>query len=106
MPPWLPPRYAALVRACWSAEAADRPTFAGILRELRDALREALDEGAEAAARAAAGVVAAAATAAAAAGAEEASSQQQQLCPQREQPESSRDSSATSGRGAESAPPA
>ena len=102
VPPWLPPRYAALVRACWSAEVGDRPTFAGILGELGEMLREALAAGAEAAAQAAAGVVAAAV--AAAAEEEPPPSSQQQLYPLQQHPESSLESGATSGRGAESAP--
>lgn len=100
VPPWLPPRYAALVRACWSAEVGDRPTFAGILGELGEMLREALAAGAEAAAQAAARVVAAAA----AAEEEPPPSSQQQLYPLQQHPESSLESGATSGRGAESAP--
>ena len=102
VPPWLPPRNAAHVRACWSAEVGDRPTFAGILGELGEMLREALAAGAEAAAQAAAGVVAAAA--AAAAEEEPPPSSQQQLYPLQQHPESSLESGATSGRGAESAP--
>ena len=88
--------------ACWSAEVGDRPTFAGILGELGEMLREALAAGAEAAAQAAAGVVAAAA--AAAAEEEPPPSSQQQLYPLQQHPESSLESGATSGRGAESAP--
>jgi len=124
VPTWLPDRYASLVRACWSPEASDRPTFSGILRELRDMLREALAEGAEAAARAAAGVVAgaasegargaAAAAAAAAAEAAEAGApvppSLRQLYRQESQETAAsalatRDSGATSVGGAESAPP-
>lgn len=105
MPPWLPARYAALVRACWAAEAADRPTFAGILRELRDMLREALAAGAEAAARAAV-VVSAAAAAEASSQQQEQEQQHPEQQQQQQQSSSSRDSGATSGWGAESAPPA
>jgi serine/threonine protein kinase len=34
IPPWCPPAFAALIRACWDKDPAKRPTFAQILLAL------------------------------------------------------------------------
>jgi len=44
LPPWLPPAYAALVRRCWAADPADRPSMADVLVEVQAQLRAALAE--------------------------------------------------------------
>lgn len=45
LPPDTPPRYADLIRRCWAADPADRPTMADILADVRAQLRAAIAGG-------------------------------------------------------------
>lgn len=44
LPSWLPPAYASLVRRCWAADPAERPSMADVLVDVRAQLRAALAE--------------------------------------------------------------
>lgn len=45
LPPDAPPRYADLVRRCWSSDPSARPTMSDILSDVRAQLRDAVGGG-------------------------------------------------------------